>query len=144
MGMPPRNLEAKSARFTPHRVRKLRSMGCCHPNPSLIRRSEMSRGGPTGGSGWALAHPKPGPLGTPPAERRSPKVVSTSPILQHDCGCSPVPSGWRHGWLAFWRRRSGECALCGCPPDASRRLSQTPPLRHMDPDLSSSSFPFRC
>jgi hypothetical protein len=25
-----------------------------------------ARGGPTGGSGWALAHPKPGPPGTPP------------------------------------------------------------------------------
>jgi hypothetical protein len=39
-----------------------------------------ARGGPTGGSGWALAHPKPGPPGTPPGHPFSRRdAVSTSP-----------------------------------------------------------------
>ena len=62
----------------------------------------VCRGGPTGGSGWALAHPKPGPPGTPPGylfSRQAQKPegcfnFSSSPIQAH----VPVPA-----FLAPWR-----------------------------------------
>jgi hypothetical protein len=96
----------------------------------------LARGGPTGGSGWALAHPKPGPSGTPPDHlfsRQAQKTegrfnFSSSPILA--TVRVPVPdflAPWRLDTLApsdcdSARRTPGGC-VAGWLPGAGGRSS---------------------
>jgi hypothetical protein len=59
-----------------------------------------TRGGPTGGSGWALAHPKPGPLGTPPV--RPPNAPSNFHVPTSTIRSFSFP----FSLLCFWRLES--------------------------------------
>jgi hypothetical protein len=96
------------------------------------KRYLISRGGPIGGSGWALAHPKPGPPGTPPGHSfSSQKAVSTSPdssfrsLRLFPCSWRPggwswrpdgwLPGGWTTGVVETWSRG---VASARCPPRA--------------------------
>jgi hypothetical protein len=94
----------------------------------------VDRGGPTGGSGWALAHPKPGPPGTPPGhpvrpmpDRRSKFLISIVRLPTQFLAAGDLRLRvWRSGDLAV--SDSGEPAT-GTPntpgAQAPRRHAQT-------------------
>jgi hypothetical protein len=78
------------------------------------------RGGPTGGSGWALAHPKLGPPGTPPVQ--PPSAEAPSPMmfqLLPDPSAITTPQVRLFAclFLAPWRLENWLLALRHCPPD---------------------------
>jgi hypothetical protein len=105
-----------------------------------------SHGRTQGGSGWALAHPNPGPPETPPGHPAS--VVPTSQLLRRSdrfwrqqlnnttsCSClclAAIPGGQRAGDFL-------QAAACAAVPNARRLACAAVPSARHGP-LAASCF----
>jgi hypothetical protein len=99
---------------------------------SLFPCTFIFSGRPTGGSGWALAHPKPGPTGTPPHPAIPVDRRDTCSNFQLSNFLSSLHNQFGFLFLAAAGGLAAACLVPSCAQRASRRRQRGPPVLQID------------